>query len=78
MGDDKSMTVGLKITGNLKQPKVKTSATKELLSLPLDIIKRVFQVPSHAKKLEKEKQKNIKKENTPKAKKIDVYNIVAP
>ena len=47
MGEDKSMTVGLKITGSLSHPKVETSASKELLELPLDIIKRTFQSPAH-------------------------------
>jgi len=66
MGEDKSMTVGLKITGSLDKPKVETSATKEILSLPFDLIKRTFQAPAHAvKKKEPEPEKkpliNIKK-----------------
>lgn len=47
MGKDKSMTVGLEITGSLKKPKVKTSAAKEILSLPLEIIKRTLESPGH-------------------------------
>ena len=78
MGEDKSMTVGLKITGSLTQPKVETSATKEILSLPFDIIKRVFQVPEHAKKLEKQKKRESTTKTKAKSKKIDVFNIVAP
>lgn len=47
MGKDKSMTVGLEITGSLNKPKVKTSAAKEILSLPLEIIKRTLESPGH-------------------------------
>ena len=47
MGDDKSMTVGLKITGSLSKPVGKTSAAKEILKLPLDLIKRTLQSPGH-------------------------------
>ena len=47
MGKDKSMTIGLKITGPIEQPKVKTSAAKEILSLPLDILKRTLESPAH-------------------------------
>jgi len=75
MGDDKSMTVGLKITGPLSKPVVKTSATKELLTLPLDLIKRTLQSPAHIfnqpKKPKKKPLSNIKKEP-------EVFNKVAP
>ena len=47
MGKDKSMTVGLKITGTLDKPKVETSAAKEILTLPLQIIKRTLESPKH-------------------------------
>jgi len=47
MGKDKSMTVGLKITGSLDKPKVKTSAAEDILSLPLQIIKRTLESPLH-------------------------------
>ena len=75
MGEDKSMTVGLKITGSLDKPKVDTSATKELLSLPFDLIKRTLQSPAHALK---------KKEPKPKKKpllnigKPEIFNTVSP
>jgi len=46
MGEDKSMTVGLKITGSLSEPKVETSPAKEFLKLPLDIIERTLKSPS--------------------------------
>ena len=45
MGKDKSMTIGLKIRGTLDDPKVTTSAGKEILSLPLELIKRTFESP---------------------------------
>ena len=47
MGKDKSMTIGLKITGNLNKPKVITSAAEDILSLPLQIIKRTLESPAH-------------------------------
>jgi hypothetical protein len=47
MGKDKSMTVGLRITGSLNKPKVKTSAAQDILSLPLQIIKRTLESPAH-------------------------------
>ena len=47
MGKDKSMTVGLKITGTLDKPKVKTSAAEDILSLPLQLIKRTLESPAH-------------------------------
>ena len=47
MGKDKSMTVGLEVTGKLTQPVVQTFATKEILTLPLELIKRTLQSPAH-------------------------------
>jgi hypothetical protein len=47
MGKDKSMTIGLKIRGTLENPKVKTSAAKEILTLPLQILKRTLESPAH-------------------------------
>ena len=47
MGEDKSITVGLKISGTLNKPIVKTSAITDILSSPLGIIKRTFESPSH-------------------------------
>ncbi len=46
MGKDKSMTVGLKIRGPLKNPKVETSAAAEILTLPLQLIKRTIEAPA--------------------------------
>jgi hypothetical protein len=74
MGKDKSMTVGLKITGSLSQPKVQTSASKELLELPLEIIKRTLKSPAHMinKTTEHEKKPFIQ------IKKPEVFNSIAP
>jgi len=47
MGEDKSITVGLKVSGSLDAPKVETTAAASILSLPLDIIKRTLQTPQH-------------------------------
>ncbi len=46
-GEDKSITVGLKITGSLDKPIVKTSAAKEILTLPLGILKRTLESPGN-------------------------------
>ncbi len=47
MGEDKSMTFGLQITGTLDDPQVKTSAGGDILSLPLKILKRALESPEH-------------------------------
>ena len=47
MGKDKSMTIGLKIRGTLDNPEVTTSAGKEILRLPLDLLKRTLESPGH-------------------------------
>jgi hypothetical protein len=57
MGEDNSITFGLKITGTLDDPKVKTSAVKEILMLPFDLIKRTLQSPAHIINTEKTKKK---------------------
>ena len=62
MGEDKSMTVGLKISGSLSKPVVETSATKELLKLPLDIIKRTFESPGKLIDTQKKRVQKPKKE----------------
>ncbi len=74
MGEDKSMTVGLKITGPLSKPVVKTSATKELLKLPLDLIKRTLQSPAH---ITNQAAKPGKQPES-KSKKPEPFNRVAP
>lgn len=45
MGEDKSLTIGLTIRGDLDQPKVETSAAKEILNLPIDLVKRILNTP---------------------------------
>jgi hypothetical protein len=47
MGEEKSITVGLKISGTLSKPVVKTSAVADILSSPLGIIKRTLESPNH-------------------------------
>ena len=74
MGEDKSMTVGLKITGSLSKPKVKTSASKEILKLPLDLIKRTLQSPAH---ITNQKPKAPKKPLET-IKKPGIFNKVSP
>jgi hypothetical protein len=74
MGEDKSMTVGLKIVGSLSNPIVKTSVSKELLSLPLDLIKRTLQSPAH---ILNKKTKPKKKPLSP-IKNPELFNKVAP
>ena len=50
MGDDNSMTVGLEVTGTLENPKVKTSVAKDILTLPLQILKRTIEAPEYMQK----------------------------
>jgi hypothetical protein len=47
MGDDNSMTVALKVTGTLDDPKVSTSVAKDILTLPLQILQRTITAPAH-------------------------------
>lgn len=50
LGEDKSMTIGLKVKGSLDKPKITTSAAADVLSLPLRIIKRTLEVPKQITK----------------------------
>jgi len=45
VGKDKSITVGLQITGSLDKPEVSVSAAKDILSYPLQLIKRTIEAP---------------------------------
>ena len=45
VGKDKSITVGLQITGSLDKPEVSVSAAKDILSYPLELIKRTIESP---------------------------------
>lgn len=42
LGDDKSITFGLQVSGSLEDPQVNTSAGEEILTLPLKIIQRAI------------------------------------
>lgn len=46
-GKDKSMTVGLKISGTLERPKVQTSTAEDILILPFHFLKRTLEAPAH-------------------------------
>jgi len=46
MGKDHSMTVGLRVKGTLDDPKVSTSVAKDILTLPLQILKRTITAPA--------------------------------
>jgi hypothetical protein len=78
MGEDKSMTVGLKITGSLSKPIVKTSATKEFLKLPLDLIRRTLQSPAHIKDTKPKPKSKPKKKPLLKIKKPKIFNKLSP
>jgi len=45
MGEDNSMTVGLTVKGTLQNPKVSTSVAQDILTLPLQILKRTITAP---------------------------------
>lgn len=45
MGEDKSLTVGLTITGSLDKPVVKTTTAQDIVSFPLQILQRTLQSP---------------------------------
>ena len=68
MGEDKSMTIGLTIEGTLDKPKVKTSAAEEILTLPLELIKRTIESPKQmieeTKRIQKENPKEEEEEPT--------------
>ena len=62
MGDNRSITLRLKITGTLDKPKVKNSAVKDTLLVPIKIIKRTITAPEYIYKKQKEKLKRKKEE----------------
>jgi len=47
LGKDKSINIGLNITGSIDKLKVKTSAVKDILSTPIELIKRTLESPTH-------------------------------
>ena len=53
MGDDNSMTVGLQVTGTIDDPKVNTTVAKDILTLPLEILKRTIIAPTRLGPIER-------------------------
>ncbi len=51
VGDDKSMAIGLSITGDLKNPKVDTHTIKNMVELPFSILERLLKTPSNLLKI---------------------------
>jgi hypothetical protein len=47
LGEDNSMTVGLKVTGTLDDPKLSTSVAKDILTFPLQILQRTITAPAY-------------------------------
>ena len=45
LGDDGSVSVGLSVTGSLSDPKVETSAAKDIVTAPFNILKRTLTFP---------------------------------
>eukprot|EP01022_Parablepharisma_sp_SALTPOND_P012749 TRINITY_DN16565_c0_g1_i1.p1 TRINITY_DN16565_c0_g1~~TRINITY_DN16565_c0_g1_i1.p1 ORF type:complete len:369 (-),score=42.06 TRINITY_DN16565_c0_g1_i1:72-1088(-) len=45
LGDDKAMSIGVKIEGDMKDPKVSTHTLKDIATSPLNIIKRTLETP---------------------------------
>ena len=60
VGKDKSVTIGLKITGSLDKPKVSVSTLEDVLSYPIDVIKRTLETPKRILKPIKERVKQEK------------------
>ena len=46
LGDDKTIRTRIKISGDIKNPKVRSQVGKDVLEAPLNIIKRTFKLPS--------------------------------
>jgi hypothetical protein len=46
LGEDKSVTVGLKITGTLQKPQIRTTVAKDILLLPVRMIERIITSPA--------------------------------
>jgi len=47
LGDDGTISLGLDVEGPLQKPKVKTTAAKDIVSAPLNILKRTITFPFH-------------------------------
>ncbi len=46
-GKDGTISVGLSVSGTLEKPKVKTSAAKDIVTAPINILKRTITFPFH-------------------------------
>lgn len=46
-GDDGTISIGLSVEGSLKDPRVKTTAAKDIITAPINIIRRTFTFPFH-------------------------------
>lgn len=46
LGDDKRVATAVEIQGDLDDPKVNTNLSKEAANVPLDMVKRIFNIPS--------------------------------
>jgi len=46
LGEDKSVTIGLNISGNIRQPKVQTSVAKDILTMPVRMLERLIASPA--------------------------------
>ena len=60
VGEDKSVTIGLNITGSLDNPKVSVSTVKDVLSYPIDVIKRTLETPKRIFQPVKKKKEELK------------------
>ncbi|MFP4331695.1 MAG: AsmA-like C-terminal domain-containing protein [Campylobacterales bacterium] len=45
LGDDKSMSIGVEVKGDMKNPEISTSTIKDVATSPLNIIKRTLETP---------------------------------
>ena len=46
LGDDKTIRTRIKISGDIKNPKIRSQVGKDVLEAPINIIKRTFKLPS--------------------------------
>ena len=59
LGDKNSVSVGLKVRGSLDSPKIRISAIKDLMFLPIEIIKRALSSPSYIYKRSRNPSKEV-------------------
>jgi hypothetical protein len=46
LGEDKSVTIGMKVTGTLENPKIETNVAKDILMLPVRMLERIITSPA--------------------------------